>query len=213
MSYTQLFVLAIMFATACAPAGADPAIGSSELREVGDFHGIDVAGTIEVEARIDRATRVEVFAERADLLAKVTTSLTDGVLVIDTRGKLDRARRLRVVVTVPRLDTLSISGTGTLRVTGLAAESIDATIAGTGALQLAGTARALKLAIPGTGEVRAKDLITSSTVIDVRGTAEASVHATRSVDVRLSGTGAIRVYGRPPMVKKSIHGTGVVDLR
>jgi hypothetical protein len=134
-----------------------------------------------------------------------------GVLRIDTKGKLGKSR-LRVVVTAPALERFAISGTGELRASGIDGGTIEATISGTGAMQLAGKAAALRLSIPGTGEVRAKDLVVGDAAVDVQGTAEAKLYATRSVDVRIGGTGAIRVHGRPPTVKKSISGTGIVDV-
>ena len=79
-------------------------------------------------------------------------------------------------------------------------------------MQLAGKAAALRLSVPGTGEVRAKDLVVGDATIDVPGTAEAKLHATRSVDARIAGTGAIRVHGHPATVKKSVTGTGVIDV-
>lgn len=203
-------LFAVMFAQACAPAAADPTGQASEVRKTDPFRGIEIAGTIEVEARIDPATRVEVLGE-PDRLKQVITSVQGGILRIDTKGKLEKSH-LRVVVTAPALATFAISGTGALRVAGLAGGTIDASIAGTGALQLAGKADALRLSIPGTGEVRAKDLVVGDATVDVHGTGDAKLHATRSVDARIAGTGAIRVHGRPPTVKKSISGTGVVDV-
>ncbi len=205
-----LSLFSVVLAQACAPAGADPSGTASEIRVTGAFRGIEIAGTIEVEARIGPATRVEVIGE-PDRIRQVLTLVAGGVHRIDTKGKLERSR-LRVVVTAPALETFSISGTGELRATGLDGGPIDARIGGTGAMQLAGKAAALWLSIPGTGEVRAKDLVVGDVTVDVQGTAEAKVHATRSVDVRVGGTGAIRVHGRPPTVKKSISGTGIVDV-
>jgi hypothetical protein len=186
VSYASPLLFSVMLAHACAPAVADApgATGTaSEVRTTDAFRGIEIAGTIEVEARIGPARRVEVIGE-PDRIKQVLTSVAGGVLRIDTKGKLGRSR-LRVVVTAPALETFSISGTGELRATGLDGGTIDATIAGTGAMQLAGKAAALRLSIPGTGEVRAGDLVV---------------------------TGAIRVHGRPPTVKKSISGTGIVDV-
>lgn len=210
--YGSPLVFAVVLAQACAPAVADPtAAGTArEVRTTGAFRGIEIAGTIEVEASLGPSTRVEVIGD-PDRIKQVLTQVAGGVLRIDTKGQPGK-RRLRVVVTAPALETFAISGTGELRATGLAGGAIDVTIGGTGAMQLAGRAAALRLSIPGTGEVRAKDLVVEDATVDVRGTAEAKLHATRSVDVRIAGTGAIRIHGRPPTVKQSISGTGIVDV-
>jgi hypothetical protein len=203
-------LFSLVLAQACASAVADPSAATSEVRSTGAFRGIEIAGTIEVEARIAPTTRVEVLGE-PDRIKQVQTSVTGGILKIDTKGKLERSR-LRVVVTAPALETFTISGTGELRASGLDGRTIDATISGTGAMQLTGKAPSLRLSIPGTGEVRAKDLVVADATVDVAGTGEAKLHATHSIDARIAGTGAIRVHGRPQTIKKSITGTGVVDV-
>lgn len=207
-----LTLFSVVLAQACAPAAADaPAAGAaSEVRTTGAFRGVELAGTIEVEARIGPATRVEVIGE-PDRIKQVLTSVAGGVLRIDTKGKLGKSR-LRVVVTAPALETFAISGTGELRATGLGGGTIEATISGAGAMQLAGKAAALRLSIPGTGEVRAKDLVVGDATIDVQGTGEARIHATRSVDARIAGTGALRIHGNPATVKRSVTGTGIIDV-
>lgn len=216
--YAPPLLCSIVLAHGCAPASAEPGAGAgagpggavSEVRATGAFRGVELAGTLEVEARIGPATRVEVSGA-PDRIKQVTTSVTGGVLRIDTKGKVEKGR-LRVVVTAPALEKLAISGTGELRASGLDGGTIDASISGTGAMQLAGKAAALRLSIPGTGEVRAKDLVVGDATIDVRGTAEAKIYATRSVDARIAGTGALRVHGHPATVKKSITGTAIVDV-
>ena len=115
--YAPLTLFSILLAHACAPAAADPGGAASEVRATGPFRGIEIAGTIEVEARIAPATRVEVIGE-PDRIKQVRTQVVGGVLRIETKGKVERSR-LRVVVTAPALETFSISGTGELRASGL----------------------------------------------------------------------------------------------
>ncbi|MGN6104127.1 MAG: GIN domain-containing protein [Kofleriaceae bacterium] len=212
--HTPLIALLGLATAACASASAGPSGDTSEVRKVEGFRGIELAGMIEVEARIDRgAPKVEVIGDPA-FARYVFTTVEKGVLVIDTKfPKHTRNAQIRVAVTAPRLDSVSISGTGAMRVSGLEAKTLDARIAGTGALSLAGTTSTLRLDVHGTGEVRAKDLVASTAIVDIAGTAEASVHASARAKIDISGTGAVRVHGRPSTLDKQISGTGVVDLR
>jgi len=133
--------------------------------------------------------------------------------VIDTKAKLDHVKHLRVVVTAPVFDTLTISGTGELVTTGLAGDKLALGIQGTGKMRLAGKIGTVAVEIPGTGEIDAKDLVTRTTTIDVAGTGEATVHATSALDATISGTGAVTVFGNPGTVKQSITGTGAVRVK
>lgn len=206
---SQLLLFAILFAHGCTPAFAAPT-QASEPRKTPEFHGIEITGTIAVEARIDRATTVEVRGD-ADRLKQVTTDVKNGVLVIGTKGKLDRSK-LRVIVTAPDLSSLSLSGTGQLTASGIANARLDVSISGTGAVTLAGKTTELRLVVSGTGGVKAKDLISTNAKLEVVGTAEAVIHATRTLDATVSGTASIQVHGKPT-VKKSITGVAAIAER
>jgi hypothetical protein len=198
---------------ACAAiAHAEPS--ASQQRQVGAFHAIDLAGTMEVVATVGKPASVEVTGD-ADLLDKVTTKVKDGVLVIDTPDLHDHHRRdnhLRVNVTAPDLDALVLSGTGAMKVAGIANERLAIDLGGTGALTASGSTGALHVAVGGTGEVAGKKLMAKDVVVDVGGTGSALLNASRSLDARISGTGSIRVSGHPSQVKKSVSGLGSIHI-
>src|SRR5205823_10925356 len=94
-------------------------------------------------------------------LDKVVTTVKDGTLVISTpelRNYKHRDIHLHAIVTAPDLTALSISGTGAMKVTGVANDSLAVSLGGTGALTIAGSTGALRVDVGGTGEVSAKQL-------------------------------------------------------
>ncbi len=202
---------ALLFATllaGCAIAHAEPT--SSEARKPGEFHAINITGTIGVDARIGPTTSVEVRGT-TDRLKQVSTDVKNGVLVIGTKGELKNSH-LRVIITAPSLDALTVSGTGELTVKGITSPRLDVSVPGTGQVTVAGTTTDLHLSIGGTGGVKAKELIAATASVTIAGTGQTVVHASRALDVTVSGTGAVEVYGKPEHVKKSISGTGAVSL-
>lgn len=212
LTSASLAALALLTAGAATADPAPPAAGQArEVRALTGFTGLDLAGTLEVEARIDATTRVEVFASAA-LIAQVRTRVEKGVLVIETPDKLPRNSRIRVVVSAPRLDHFELSGTGALTVTGLDAGEVEVDVEGTGQIKLAGRARSLDLELTGTGEVAAKDLTVSAAKVEISGTGSAVLTARESLVADISGTGALRVHGRPAKVRKSVSGTGSIDF-
>lgn len=190
----------------------------ADQRKVDAFSSIELTGLMAVEVRIDPATSVDV--QGAPHLAKlVSTTVKNGVLVIETprdfSKRLDGTadHKLKVVVTMPSLKSVAIRGTGEIDVAGLAQKSLDATIAGTGSMRLAGTTDKLRLSVPGTGEVRAKSLVARDVELDIPGTAEASVHATKSFEANVQGTAVVKVHGKPASVKKNVVGTAMIDVK
>lgn len=188
---------------------------SSAMRSVGAFHAVDLAGTLEVDVTLGKPASVEVTGD-PDLVAKVVTTVKDGVLVISTpelrNHKQRRDSHLRAFVTAPDLTALSISGTGAMKVTGIANDRLAINLGGTGALTASGTTRELVVDVGGTGEVAAKQLTARDVVVDVGGTGAARLFASRSLEARISGTGSVHVSGHPTKIKKSVSGLGSIHV-
>jgi hypothetical protein len=207
-SVFSLSLFALMLALGA--AHADPQ--ASEPRTVPAFHAVELAGTMEVEVAVGKGQSVQVSGE-ADLLAKVSTVVKSGVLVIDTPRDLRRRHHLHVAVTVPELSAVSLSGTGGMKITGVSSERFAMDVSGTGQLIVKGSTGSLRIDVGGTGEVVAKELTAKSAVVDVSGTGSATLFVTDSLEADVTGTGSIDVHGKPAKVRKSVSGVGSIRIR
>ncbi|HLL22725.1 MAG TPA: head GIN domain-containing protein [Kofleriaceae bacterium] len=189
----------------------------ADERKLSAFDGIELSGMMAMEVSIGATAKVDVQGE-PDLAKLVSTTVKNGTLIVETpedfSKKLDgrKSNKLKVVVTMPSLARVSISGTGAIDVTGLAQPSVDASIPGTGSLKLAGKADRLRLNVQGTGAVKAKSLIARDVEVSVQGTAEASVHASKSFVGNVMGTAMVKVHGKPGSVRKNVQGTAMIDV-
>lgn len=191
---------------------ADPA-PASQTRSVPAFHAINVEGVIEVEATIGKSTSVRVSGD-PDLLDKITTTVKDGALVIDTqRGLKLGNRRLSATVTAPDLTSLALHGTGGLSVSGIANDSLAITVPGTGAVSVSGSTGSLRVVVDGTGALALKDLAAKTATVELNGTGQVKVRASQLLEAKITGTGAIEVHGNPARIKKSVTGTGSIQVR
>lgn len=204
-------LFALLLAYRAAHADGDIA---SETRSVPEFVAVELAGTLEVEVTVGKAASVVVSGER-DLLSRVTTTVKNGTLVIDTKNDHERHRNshLKATVTMPELKKASLSGTGTVHVDGVAAPSLELDLSGTGSLIVAGTTDSLRASLRGTGEIKAKQLAAKDAAVELSGTGSATLYASQSLDARVSGTGSVSVHGNPARVKKSVSGLGSVKIR
>lgn len=189
----------------------------AETRNVGSFDGVELAGLAVMDVHVGGAISVDVQGD-PEAVKLVTTTVKNGTLVVETPkdfakrlGK--KLRKLKVVVTMPAMSRVAITGLGTIDVDGVSSKLLDASIAGTGALKLAGKVDKLKLAIDGTGQVQAKKLVAEDVAVSVGGTAKAALHATRSLDANVSGTAMMKVAGNPPNVHKHVNGTALIDVK
>lgn len=204
----------LVLALAATIARAEPG-QVTQSRQVPAFHGIDLGGVLTVEATIapGQPASVQIVGD-ADLVDKVTATVKDGVLVLDTRDLHVNRRNahLRAIVSAPGLDALAISGTGGMKVTGLAAERLAVALSGTGSLTMQGTTGELRATVSGTGDIAGKRLDAKDVVVQITGAGSARLHATRSVDARVGGVGSVSVDGHPAQVKKSVSGVGSIRI-
>jgi hypothetical protein len=201
-----------LFALLLALGGANADPQASEPRSVPAFHAVELAGTLEVDVTVGKAQTVQVSGE-ADLLAKVTTVVKDGVLVVDTERNMRRRHRLRVSVTVPDLSSVALSGTGEMKIAGISNQSFAMSLPGTGQLSINGSTSSLRVVVDGTGQINAKDLAAKSAKVEVNGTGSAVLRVSDSLEANVTGTGSIDVHGKPARVKKSVSGVGSIHIR
>lgn len=185
----------------------------SETRSVPAFRGIDLAGVIGVEVSLGKSASVQIIGD-ADQVGKVITRVKDGTLIVDTPPNFHNHgdHHLRAVVTAPDLASLSLSGTGSLSVTGIANDSLSISLSGTGDIKATGATSTLHASVEGTGALSAKTLIAKDVDIAVSGVGDASVHATQSLNAQLTGTGNISAHGHPHRVNKSVSGLGNIHV-
>jgi hypothetical protein len=203
---TILFCLAL---TACSTALAGP--DSSDVRNVGAFHGLEIRSVIDADVEIGPTTRVELRGP-SDELAKIDTHVTGGVLVIDMPSHTRITTKLHATIVTPDLSSLRVSGVGNVHVTKLAAKALDVAVSGVGDIDLAGTADSLHVSLSGTGDIGAKNLATKSTTVAVSGTGDATVRASQEVDATVSGVGHVTVLGKPASVKRHVSGLGGIHV-
>lgn len=138
-----------------------------------------------------------------------------------------------ISITVPELNEISLSGSGTvtgdgffnttdilLAVSGsgdlsatINAATVTATLSGSGDINLAGSGSTFNAAVDGSGEVDAREFTAKSAVINVDGSGDAAVSVSEELQARVSGSGDVTYYGNPKNVKSDISGSGDITKR
>ena len=210
-----------------------------ERREVGAFHAVELRYFGQVILHHGETCALEIEGD-PDVVPKVHAEVRDETLVLEvgenwlerlTSGLLLVANRpLRYHVTLPRLSSVSVAGSGEIdggewrgeqlrlrisgqaevRLDGLAYEVVDAVISGRGELRLAGEADRALLTISGSAEIAAPELALRHAEIKINGQGNVEVRAAERLDVRIAGIGHVRYHG-DPTVKQVISGAGTVE--
>ena len=201
----------------------------SESRSVSGFTGVDMrtVGTITIN---QGATESLVVKGSDNLLPLVKTSIQNGTLVIEMENvniqSLKKDNLLAFEITVKNLNSLNVSGLGTVDMSGLetkslnlamsgagsikieklAADSVSVNVSGLGGIILAGKARRAEIEISGAGEVNAADLECETAKTSLSGIGTATVWVTDALTGNISDAGSVRYFGEP---QANTNSTGV----
>lgn len=139
---------------------------------------------------------------------------------------------LTVTVSVPQIDQLTVSGSGSIvadtpvatrildifvsgsgsiKLNYLKAEKLSAVLSGSGHLQVAGdgVVSEFKMSVSGSGGVRASGLKTRNVNVLMAGSGSCSVYATENLKCKVAGSGNV-TYAGNPQVESTILGSGSV---
>jgi hypothetical protein len=202
----------------------------TETRSATGFTSIALSVPGKVELSQGSPASVTVEADD-NLLPEIETVVEGGKLRIRFQRNVNIMGKptLRLRITAPRIDALSISGSGEISTQALATPSLDLSVGGSGDMRLSGLdTETLKVAIAGSGDVkaagRAAELvgkISGSGDIDaaqldsrrvnlsIAGSGDATVRAREKLDVSIAGSGDVRYHGDPAITKR-IAGSGEV---
>jgi hypothetical protein len=165
----------------------------------------------DVTVTVGDEQRVVVHADD-NLVGLVTTEVTGDVLVIDDDDDvtLDAVTPMRVEITVPSLDNVSLSGTGTVTLDGADLDTLSVAIPGAGTVGATGSVTTLDVDLAGAGNAELGELVARDATVVLSGAGNVVVHVTGSLDADVSGTGSVTYRGDPERIEQTITGVGSV---
>jgi hypothetical protein len=106
-----------------------------------------------------------------------------------------------------------LHGSGDMEVTGGNAERVMADLKGSGHMTLVGGARELHAEVAGSGELDARHLRAEAADLAHHGAGTSTLYASKRVQVEMTGSGNITVYGNPDNRDISRTGSGSVSFQ
>jgi hypothetical protein len=194
------------------PGVAAQGSGSTRTFQVAGFTGIDLRGSDDIDVRVGPGFSVRAEGPSEDL-DKLRIDLDGSTLNVGRKDRTgmtwSKGGKVKVFVTMPRLAEAHVAGSGTLavdrvegstfgggiagsgnlRVAALHVDEVKFSIAGSGNATAAGTAKALKVEMAGSGDVDGRGLKAQSARIEIAGSGgvRAVVDGTATVDMMGSG--------------------------
>ena len=183
-------------AIGCTGVRGEGAAGA-ETRQITSFSRVDVSYGIDVVVAIGPARPIEVRAQ-PNILPLVTTSVDGDTLRVAASRELDPLAGVTVLISVPDLRALALSGGSDGTVTSYGGQQLDVAMTGGGDLTASGTADIVSIVASGGSEVHFGDL--SVGTLDVQLSGGSTVDARVSDAVRGSASGGAHVTVAGPAV-------------
>lgn len=193
------------------------------------FNAMEVGDIFRVQLIDDNKETVEVRAEE-NLHEHIVAEVKDGVLHIHSGSKNLSSENLLVTVHYSTLQKLEVSGAARIEtlnpiensdleieVTGAAdmrmdmdVYSLSIGVSGGSEMLLSGKAENVEIDITGAGKINASELRSKNCVLSVAGAGEAIVDVSKTLDVKITGSGNVKYRGNPE-ISQSITGAGEIS--
>jgi hypothetical protein len=205
----------------------------TEDRAVGPVQDVSLSGIGNLTIRQGDTPALSVTADD-NLLPFIETETSGKKLTIRTKSgyTLRPSGPVNITLTVPKLEKLTVSGSGNATAEKLTGDilsvklsgagnatlrdatykSVTISLSGAGNARLTGTAEKATASISGAGEIDAAEFKVATAEVKVSGAGNASVWATDTLKARVSGAGDVTYKGNP-RVEKKVSGAGSVKAR
>ncbi|HKI87898.1 MAG TPA: head GIN domain-containing protein [Draconibacterium sp.] len=214
----------------------NPLFAGNEERDVPSFSEIAlrIPGKLYVKQGNTQSVKIEA---KSSTLEDIITEVKDRKLTIRFKSKnyffqSFNPGKIEILITVPEIDGLSVSGSGDIIAEGeintrildlavsgsgdivlddLKADRVKSAISGSGDIIIkdGGEATDLSVAISGSGDVKAGGFEAKDVAVRIAGSGNCTVTANRSLKARVAGSGNVYYKGNPN-IDSSVAGSGRV---
>jgi hypothetical protein len=183
-----------------APLNMGSGVQKSELRTLPEFRKVKASGTANVEVTVGPACQAEVTTDD-NLLALVTTSIKNSVLVVGTVDNLRPKVPVRVRLCAAALDALSADGASQLTASKVAAQQLSVRAAGAAKLRVSGSAATVDVEMRTASQADLSQLSSATTTAKIDQAASARIGHVETLNVTITGPGTVRYRGEPTILR------------
>ena len=211
----SLFLLLSLLAAGCHHRMRAEVKGSGkrvmQKRQISPFTSISTEGVFEIEVTCQKDPSLEIEGDD-NVLELVTSEVGGNVLRLKNTKNYSTNEPVRVKITVPKLEGLSVSGAGRVEVKDVKSEKFEIDSNGAPNITVAGDTNVIDIDSNGAGRIDTHNLRASKAVVDSKGVSRIDLDVKDQLDVTVSGPSSV-FYRGDPVVNKTIHGPGKVEKR
>ena len=184
----------------------------TETRNLENFYNVVSSGSSMVFISQGPVFEIKVKAYE-NIISALETKVQNGTLLIGYKNNTNiNNDNSEVYITMPALNSVSISGSGNLATQGsfLGMDYFTAVTRGSGIISIEkGSAKNYKITISGSGDVKSFGFVTEQATIEISGSGDAELTVSKTLNAALKGSGNVYYRGNA-VVDASTSGSGKV---
>ena len=235
-------ILIALFALVSVTAYAQPwqtirgnGVTKKETRTVTEYTSLSSHGSINVEISYGNSNTVQIEADE-NLLPYIETKVENGKLTVGSKKNVNLKSKSKMIVyvTMNKINSLQLSGSGNINGEGAFSNSgktsigvsgsgninlkfdsfneLDLAVAGSGNMDLKskGSTTNISAAISGSGNIDCSEVSTNDVDAKISGSGNVKVFASHAIDAKISGSGNVFYKGNASDISSKIAGSGKV---
>ena len=218
-------------------ASCDYTTGSGNIitqnRSVGNFSGISVSNSFDVEVKIGPVAEVRVEADD-NVMKYIVTNVSGNDLRIKVEGMHNINNvHMKVYITTPELNSIKASASSSVKVLDVIkdntklhftatssadieaevdAPEVEAEANSSGSVTLSGKTKNYKAQVSSSGDIKSAGLLSENADVEASSSGSAYVHASVSLNAKASSSGSIDYRGAAS-VQQSVSSSGSVEKK
>lgn len=183
---------------------------ATQMREVGDFHGLVAQGAVRVIVEHGPRRMLEVTAED-NLMPFMQAEVIGGMLRLGpvSDSPMSRTREVVYRLSAPHLERIEAAGACVVEIGGIATDRLEVVLSGASSLQAEGVADHARLGVSGASRVHAPDLRIRTMDATLSGASYGLLRVGERLEATVTGASHLEYLGDPVVVAHS-SGGGVV---
>ena len=215
MKKTALLMSLVLIVSTIAGCHMNRVSGSGnrqqQKRGVASFTSISTNGAFEIDVTCQQPAALEIEGDD-NILPLVSTEVSNNVLHIKSLGSYSVSEPIKLKISVPNLEGISVNGAGKIEITGMKNEKFEIDSNGAPTIRVSGETKLVDIDTNGAGKIDTHKLRASKAVVDTKGVSRVDVRAMDQLDVTISGPSHVTYEGNP-VVNKTINGPGNLERK
>jgi len=203
-----------------------------------DFDGVNFSLPVELNVSIGSKYEVKAIGTSDDI-DWIVIEKNGSSLNIKSKSKFGHHRfdrETKLYVTLPRLENLSLAGSGDIYVKGevavntlrinvagsgnvtiekVSVDNFDVNVSGSGNVKISNrsSANSAEYKIAGSGSISSRNVVAKSVEVNIAGSGDVNTYASENLSVKIAGSGNVECLGNPKNVEKVKFGSGSISVK